>query len=84
MMESKELKRLIACAERRNPKQFNASRERYLAEISFKAGMGEVVNFIEGRRLGGENSFSKSFLRQGDAAIYSDQWQAKKKDWGID
>ena len=36
-METKELERLVACAELRNPKQYNASRERYLAEISFKA-----------------------------------------------
>ena len=38
MMETKELKRLIACAELRNPKTYNASRERYIVEISFKAG----------------------------------------------
>uniref|UniRef100_A0A6M3L788 Uncharacterized protein n=1 Tax=viral metagenome TaxID=1070528 RepID=A0A6M3L788_9ZZZZ len=37
-MEAKELERLIACAELRNPQQYNASRERYIAEISFKAG----------------------------------------------
>ena len=37
-MEVKELDRLLASAELRNPKVFNASRERYLAEISFKAG----------------------------------------------
>ena len=42
-MEAKELDRLIACAELRNPKVYNASRERYIAEISFKAGMRKVV-----------------------------------------
>ena len=39
-MEAKELERVVACAELRNPKVFNASRERYVAEISFKAGYG--------------------------------------------
>ena len=47
MMGAKELKRLIACAELRNPKQFNASRERYIAEISFKAGMEEAGQVTE-------------------------------------
>lgn len=40
-MEDKDLDRLIASAELRNPKQFNASRERYIAEISYKAGYAE-------------------------------------------
>jgi len=37
-IEEQELKRLLASAELRNPGKFNASRERYLVEISFKAG----------------------------------------------
>ena len=37
-MEAKDLERIVASAELRNPKVFNASRERYVAEISFKAG----------------------------------------------
>jgi len=41
-MEAKELNRLIANAELRNPKTFNASRERYVVEISFEAGKKEV------------------------------------------
>ena len=37
-METKEIERLVACAELRRPKVFNASRERYVIEISFRAG----------------------------------------------
>ena len=45
-MGIEELNRLIACAELRNPNQFNASRERYIAEISFKAG--EQIGIAKG------------------------------------
>lgn len=41
-MEAKELERIINSAELRNPKTFNSSRERYVAEISFKAGQEEA------------------------------------------
>ena len=37
-MEAKDLERIVASAELRNPGVFNANRERYVAEISFKAG----------------------------------------------
>ncbi len=61
-MEPKELDRLITCAELRNPNQFNASRERYLAEISFKAGMEEEAK-------GGLNSLSHiTGFREGKVA----------------
>ena len=38
-MEIEELNRLLASAELRNPQGFSAGRERYLAEISHKAGV---------------------------------------------
>ncbi len=40
-MEPKEVEDLVAKAELRNPKQFNASRERYAIEIAYKAGYDE-------------------------------------------
>ena len=50
-METKELERLVACAELRRPKVFNASRERYVIEISFKTGQKsgrkEVMELLE-------------------------------------
>jgi len=44
-MEAKQLKSLLDAAELRNPQGFSANRERYLAEISFKAGIREVVKW---------------------------------------
>jgi len=57
-MESKELKNLLNAAELRNPQGFSANRERYLAEISFKAGYEQggldsyATDFAEGKRTG--------------------------------
>ena len=40
-MEAKELDRLLAAAELRNPQGFSAGRERYIIEISYMAGLKE-------------------------------------------
>ena len=45
-MEAKELNRIVTSAELRNPKVFSASRERYVAEISFKAGQESMLTDI--------------------------------------
>jgi len=97
-MEAKELERMVASAELRNPKVFNASRERYIAEISFKAGYkyaleGAVMN-------GGYESVKKAGIREvvewvGEHKESTcmdclcafdfriDEWQAKLKEWGL-
>ncbi|KKK60661.1 hypothetical protein LCGC14_3022120, partial [marine sediment metagenome] len=86
-MEAKELERMVASAELRNPKVFNASRERYIAEISFKAGYkyaleGAVMN-------GGYESVKKAGIREvvewlrengGEPDHILDKWEAKLKE----
>lgn len=81
-MKDKELRRLLDAAELRNPGQFNASRERYLTEISFKAGIKEVVDFLR------EHTFSKEDwgydpMRVGDVLVESEKMQEKLKEWGV-
>ncbi|KKN21709.1 hypothetical protein LCGC14_0922490 [marine sediment metagenome] len=46
-MDSEVLDWLVRCAELRNPEQFNPSRERYIAEISYKEGMKKVIEWLE-------------------------------------
>lgn len=52
------------------------------AEISFKAGMREVVELVN------EYALAKNYLDGrlviGDIVIYEAFWQAKLKEWGID
>ena len=50
----------------------DAAREQ--AEISFKAGIREVVDWITNR----ENYYTNPHLK------YDKEWQAKLKSWGID
>ena len=81
-MEAKELGRLVASAELRNPNTFNASRERYAIEISFKAGIKEVVELLmttvdyECEDENGSPAITFWFSPE--------VWQAKLKDWGFD
>ena len=76
-MEAKELERMVASAELRSPKVFNASRERYVAEISFKAGMKKVVEWIEDYEFVTEaQGYCKFMLPQ-------KAWQAKLEEWGL-
>jgi len=42
------------------------------AEISFKAGIREVVEYVEGRKTGGENP---------NQVWLGEEWQAKLKEW---
>ena len=66
-METKELERLLAAAELRNPQGFSADRERYLAEISFKAGQQEVAECVNGFMV----------------LHSPDMWRRKLSRWGI-
>ena len=50
-MEVNELENLVACAELRNPKQYNADRERYIIEISFRAGQENKDKEWDGWRV---------------------------------
>ena len=69
-MEIKELDRLVACAELRNPNRFNADRERYAIEISFRAGRDEgfILSKVTDPVLSGKaereelNKRAKAFL----------------------
>jgi len=73
-MEAKEIKELIEKARNRNGD--GLVDHKYLAEISFKAGIREVVDAV----------FNESY---GDPRITGyihikwDEWQAKLKEWGI-
>ena len=79
-MEAKELERIVASAELRNPKVFGASRERYVAEISFKAGIRKVVEWIEKQMLiAGYNMTTGQDI----GMISRNQWKAKLKEWGL-
>lgn len=54
-----------------------ADRERYIAEISFRAGIREVVEWIER----GENSWWNDYYLRFKVDV--EEWQAQKKEWGI-
>ena len=79
----KEIQRLIAAAELRNPGKYNASRERYLAEISFKSGerkaVERVVKKIDDLIIGTTAPFEK---RMTEGCVILDmnlpQWEALK------
>lgn len=88
-MELDELDRLIACAELRNPGKFNASRERYLAEISFKAGykQGTKDNYdcgVEDRKLGIREVVDAVGEIFPHGHVFLKEWQDKLKSWGIE
>lgn len=85
-MEVKVLNRLLAAAELRNPKVFNASRERYVAEISFKAGFKEALDTVVATRQydEGKQAGMKEVVECGLITVTSfSKWQAKLKEWGL-
>lgn len=53
------------------------------AEISFKARMKEVVDWVNNCSLRGKNSFSTGIFTEDDIPICKDWWWAKLKEWGI-
>ena len=102
-MEAKELNRIVTSAELRNPKVFSASRERYVAEISFKvgktlgvaeslipatkaieasrkAGIMEVVEWIESQRVAG---FTLIEGMGKGIPLSETKLKAQKKRWGL-
>lgn len=77
-MKVEELERVIACAELRNPKQYNASRERYIAEISFRAGIKKLAEWLlsdDDMPLQDEYKYPPKTVAQ---------VKAKLKEWGIE
>ncbi len=67
------LKKCLYCGKTMLPKLITALTEAQ-AEISFKAGMKEVVEWV---KASGDASL---YTQQGE---YTDEWQAKLKEWGL-
>ncbi len=93
-MEAKDtvqeaINRIIASAELRNPQVFNASRERYVAELSFKTGWGEGVKV--GQLAGLANGIkevvewtrSHGYLIDGHTQSDLERLKAKLEEWGL-
>ena len=78
--ELKLFEKLIATAELRNS-TFNASRERYIVEISYRAGIKEVVDWLMQENDKNSRILDGSFII---AKLNKERWQAKLKEWGID
>jgi len=79
-MDVKELKSLLDAAELRNPQGFSANRERYLAEISFKAGIKEVVDWLSKNT---HHEIEAGINGRDLAAFVIVEWQTQLKEWGI-
>ena len=54
------------------------------AEISFKAGRKEVVEFIREHSLNPLPSFIDPSVRNFQTNLTAEVWQAKLKEWGIE
>ena len=96
-MKAEELERIISSAELRNPHVYNASRERYVAEISFEAGCDEgyfkgcaevadgAIKDRERHHKAGINE-AVEWMREQPYASYITgtlSGQAKLKEWGV-
>uniref|UniRef100_A0A6H2A5V0 Uncharacterized protein n=1 Tax=viral metagenome TaxID=1070528 RepID=A0A6H2A5V0_9ZZZZ len=84
-METKELDRIVASAELRNPKVFYTSRERYVAELSFKAGFKEALDTVVATREYDEGKQAGiKVVVDFTAREFGVEWDEEQlKEWGL-
>jgi len=87
-MEVNELENLVACAELRNPKQYSANRERYIVEISYKAGQekGYLIGLHSGIYDGRKDVVdwvSDNIIGFEPTLSLLDSWYRQQREWGI-
>ena len=90
VMNEKELIEIWTTGENRDPFEDFGRMAKAQAEISFKAGVGEVVEWLENSCMLSVLDKSRFIYKDVGSITFSlgnlkdsEQWQTKLKDWGI-